>query len=179
MEKKELNRETKFDEYLDSLIGVINFNDPDLDFEYLYKIDSARLIQSKHAVSSMIESISSEQVMIMFEKDTVGLRNFAEIDALDLEILLNHLVLGILVSIKNKNKACLKHYQDKVLFIETANAIKYNHAIIYSADFYDQELTRLINEKQATIDKLLETNYPNNCLIHELEERFLTHKNTK
>ena len=166
----------EFKKYLNELIGVIKLDDPNLDMEYVHHIDAARIIQSKHAIASMIQSISGENIIVLFNKDTKGLRNFGEIDALDLDILLNHLVLGVLVSIKNKNKMCLKHYNDKVLYIENLDALTYNHSIIYSADYYDKEITELINKRQITINELLETNTPNANLANELEQRFLMAK---
>ncbi len=173
MEERNTSSE-EFEKYLNKLIGNISFDDPNLDQEYVHSIDNARIIQSRHAINAMISSISGENIIIMFCKNTKGLRNFGDIDALDLEILLNHLVLGILVSIKNKNKLCLSHYRDKVLSIESANSLAYNHAIIYSADYYDQELDKLIAEKHNTISELLHENVPSKSLSGEIEKSFLT-----
>ena len=167
----------QFEKYLNELVGNINLDDQNLDQEYVHGIDAARIIQSRHAINAMISSISSENIIIMFNKDTKGLRNFGDIDALDLEILLNHLVLGVLVSIKNKNKMCLNHYQDKVLCVESANGLAYNHTIIYSANYYDQELDKLIAEKHNRIDELLHENVPSSPLSSEIEKSFLTSKN--
>ena len=174
--EKDIN---EFDLYLKKLIGSINLEDPNLNLEYIYNIENARLIQSQHAINSMIESISGERIMTMFNKETKGLRNFADIDALDLEILLNHLVLGVLTSIKNKNKMCLRHYTDKVLLSKNIDALNYNHSIIYSASYYDVEMNKLISERKNKISDLLVNNTPDDSLTNEIEERFLTFKNSK
>ncbi len=166
-----LKQDNMFDEYLDSLIGRIDYsNFIDYDKKYIQNMEKVRLIQSKNIIESIIAGLPKNNITYIYTKDIKKYKAPEELDIVDIEIILNSSVLTILKIIKNKNNLKHRLYSDNLLSCDNIKSYNSNHLMIYTTDIYSKELDKLINEKEKVISNLLKHNEPTIDEIDMLNE---------
>jgi len=156
-----MTKNLMLEKFIDDLIGSINCEeDKNINKEYINKLEFARIDQSRNVVLSLLKNIPKEKLVYIYNKDTRALMDFNDIDTLDIQILLSYTVLCISEIIKNKNLIYLRHYNDKILLFKDIDDIDLIHSIIYSAYWYDNKISELIDEEKENINKLLKSNHP-------------------
>ena len=160
--------------YINSLIDIVDIKDSNIDINYLEEIENARIKQTLEAIYAVINSVPKERLVYFYNRDTRCLNDFNDVDALDIDILLNYSVLGVLNIFKNKNLSSLRHYHDRVLFQSNSNY--HDHLIISTAYLYNDAIDKLIDGKQSHISTIFKTNQPNYDLLKDVEENFVYYK---
>lgn len=156
--KTELVVSEKLEEYLNDVIGFIDCGEEKyIGDNLIIYLERDRKINTRNSIVALIQTFSLSNNHLSPNSPTHFRNMFPQgnMDSLDLEILINYSVLGILNSTLNKARNCHHHYREKML--RTAG-IKFemNRNINKRAEFYANRIELLISEREQYIDKLKE-----------------------
>ena len=154
-ENKSINEELI--KYIDYIIGSIDCGcESNYINGYIIEMERARVLRSKEVIMNLLNTLPCQHIVYMYHKEVRGLTNVDVIDILDVEMLINYALIGVLNIIKNKNICCMRHYSDDVLLNRNSESL----LIVERAKYYDNELDKLISCRQQHLNKISSTNDP-------------------